>query len=208
MSKKKTKEKKSRPLPKPNRQISNSMIRPFAAIGVNPILQRAREFPIHSCWIMNDWQASGLTNIIVARTQEDGRILFGSYLVDLLCLGLKDCFTRSDYAPNRFQRDLPDLLRGDGEPISVELAHEIIHGAIEYARGLGLEPHPDFQRLAADQVLDPPDAHPRSGQVEFGKNGKPLFIPGPYDNEVKISAVLGTLKRTVGEGNFDFLMMG
>ena len=46
--------------------------------------------------------------------------------------------------------------------------------------------------------------HPRSGKVKFGKDGKPLFISGPYDNA---EAIVRQLARTAGEGNFDYVMM-
>jgi hypothetical protein len=91
------------------------------------------------------------------------------------------------------------------EAISVELAHEIVYGALEYARKYGFEPHPDFTRLHADQVLDSPDMHPHSHHVAFGKDGKPFFISGPYDDKYKINRILQTLERTAGEGNFHYL---
>jgi hypothetical protein len=128
-------------------------------------------------------------------------------VVDLYCLGIKDAYTRTGYSLNRFERELPRMCQGEPEKISVELAHEIAYGALEYAEKLGFEPHPDFHRLQADLVLDPPDAHPRKNQVAFGKNGKPFYIAGPYDDKYKVMAVLNTLRRTVGEGNFDVLTM-
>lgn len=206
MSKKKNKDKKSRPLPKPNRQIPNSMVRPLTAAGVNSVIQSAREFPIYGCWVMAGWEEQGITPVVVARQQEADRIMFGVYMVDLYCLGIKDAFTRADYSLNRFERDLPKYLGDDPEPCSVELAHEIIYGALEYAEKLGFQPHPDFKNQMADLILDPPDAHPRNNHVTFGKDGKPLFISGPYDDEYKINMVLSTLKRTRGEGNFDYVI--
>ncbi len=55
-------------------------------------------------------------------------------------------------------------------------------------------------------MLDPPDAHPRVDHVLFGKDGKPFYVSGPYDDERKISFVINTLTRTCGEGNFDYLV--
>lgn len=206
MSKKKAKDKKQKPLPKPNRQIPNSMIKPFSAIGVNPILQQAREFPIHGCWVMGDWKETGITPVIVARTQPNNRILFGVYLVDHYCLGIKDAFTRTDYSPNRFEQSLDDYLAGNPAPCSVDFAHELIYGAIEYAEKLGFQPHADFKNQKADLVLDPPDAHPRKNKIEFGKDGKPLFVAGPYDDAFRVKHIISTLQRTCGEGNFDYLV--
>jgi hypothetical protein len=87
------------------------------------------------------------------------------------------------------------------EPCDVDLAHEIIYGSIDYARQYGFEPHRDYAQ--ASLVLDPPEMHPRKKRVTFGKDGKPLFISGPNDNA---SFIYGTLMRTAGEGNFDFMV--
>jgi len=46
------------------------------------------------------------------------------------------------------------------EPCSIELAHEIIYGGLEYAQRLGFQPHRDFTAQFCDQVLDPPESHP------------------------------------------------
>jgi hypothetical protein len=205
MKKKKTKDKSSRPLPRPNQQIPNSMIRPLTAIGRSDVLQKAREFPLHGCWIMEGWGETGITPVIVARAQEPNQIMFAAFIIDLYCLGIKDVYTRADYSLSRFERELPSLCGGAPEPISPELAHEIIYGAVEYAEKLGFQPHPDFKNQMADLMLDPPDTHPRENNVSFGKDGKPLFISGPYDDAIKISTVLNTLKRTCGEGNFHYI---
>ena len=39
-------------------------------------------------------------------------------------------------------------------------------------------------------------------EFEFGKDGKPFYIAGPFDNSRKI---LETLSNSVGEGNFEFV---
>ena len=41
-----------------------------------------------------------------------------------------------------------------------------------------------------------------TGQVEFGKDGKPFFISGPHDN---VDAILRQLERNAGVGKHDFL---
>jgi hypothetical protein len=206
MSNKTKKGKTSRPLPKPNRQISNSLARKSIILGLSDALQHAREHALYGCWLMNGWQDAGLTPVVVAREQEAGKLMFGVYMVDLYCLGVKDVYTRTDCSINTFQRDLPRMCMGEPIKCSVELAHEIIYGALEYAEKIGFEPHPDFKKQLADVMLDPPDAHPRNNHVTFGKDGKPFYVSGPYDDKFKISFVLSTLKRTCGEGNFNVLM--
>jgi hypothetical protein len=66
------------------------------------------------------------------------------------------------------------------EKCSPEFTHEVIYSGLEYA-------------------------HPRVDHVPFGKDGKPLFFTGPYDDEHKISFVINTLNRTCGEGNYHYI---
>ncbi|GAB4505414.1 MAG: hypothetical protein Fur0043_24090 [Anaerolineales bacterium] len=205
MPKKQKKDKKPR-LPKVNTQIPISRVRPLHFTSSREVLQRAREYPLYGCWVMEGWQESGITPVVIARQQSLDRLFFAVYLVDLYCLGVKDAFTRINVSKSRFERDLPKLCSGAPQACPVELAHEIVYGALEYAERYGFSPHPDFKRQMADQVLDPPEAHPRSGEVEFGKDGKPFFFAGPYDDERKIQQVLSTLQRTAGEGNYNYLL--
>jgi hypothetical protein len=205
MSKKRKKDKRPR-RPKVNSQIPISKVRKFSLKTPQEILKNARKYPILGCWTMQGWQESGIAPFIIARQQDEGQVLFANYMVDLYCLGIKDVLVETNYARKRFERSLPKFCMQQPEEISVELAHEIIYGALEFARKYGFEPHPDFTRLNADQVLDPPEAYPRTHKVEFGQDGKPLFISGPYDDERKIQRILQTLERNAGEGNFHYVI--
>ena len=42
-------------------------------------------------------------------------------------------------------------------------------------------------------------------EIECGKNGKPLYIPGIDDNEQKINSIIKQLEKTAGVGNFKYL---
>jgi hypothetical protein len=165
-------------------------------------IRRSRHYPLIGCWAQAGWEDAGLAAVVVARRQPDGLITFGSYVVDYYCLGVKDCWARADASYARFTGDLlPTLTQGAPVEIGAATAHELIYGSIEYAARWGFRPHPDFK--LAQMVLDPPGQQPRSGQVTFGKDGKPLFVSGPYDNA---EAIMRQLMRTAGEGNFDYMV--
>ncbi|MBA4379794.1 MAG: hypothetical protein C0393_03775 [Anaerolinea sp.] len=204
MTKKQKKDKKPRP-PKINQQIPISRIRPLKLTGPRYFLQHAREYPILGCWVNAEWKKSGITPVVIARQQSPDKVIFAVCLVDLYCLGVKDAYANADYSRKKFEQNLPHICSDAPEECSIELAHEIIYGGLEYAKQYGFDPHPDFKRQMADQVLDPPDAYPGTHKVRFGKNGKPFFAAGPYDDERKISQVLSTLTRTAGEGNYNYL---
>jgi len=89
-----------------------------------------------------------------------------------------------------------------GEPavqVPLELGRQIVYGAIGYARELGFEPHSDFRRAAG--YLGAWDGE---CELAFGRDGKPMYISGPYDDGERI---IRNLHRSLGEGNHDFMDM-
>lgn len=205
MPKKRKKDKKPR-RPKINSQLPISKVRKVTLVTPLEALRSARQYPILGCWTIEVWQEGGIAPVVIARQQDDGKVLYANYLVDLYCLGVKNVIADENVPEKRFERSLQKMCMQAPQAIPVELAHEIVYGALEYARKYGFEPHPDFTRLDADQMLDEPDAHPRTHNVQFGQDGKPFFAAGPYDDERKIKHILQTLERTAGEGNFHYLI--
>lgn len=83
-------------------------------------------------------------------------------------------------------------------PAPLQLARHLIYGAVDAARGWGFEPSDDFTVAAAHLG----DWHDRSA-ITFGRDGTPCYMQGPCDDA---AAVLATLRRTVGEGNFHYFI--
>jgi hypothetical protein len=166
-------------------------------------VRRARNYPIEGCWVREDWHVDGLAVVVIARRQPDGNLVFGVYLVDCLCLGLKNTYFNANVSVGEFYREsLPQIFHDmSWVDISPALAHEIIYGGIAYAEQLGFRPQRDFRR--SQYILDLPDEHPPTGTVEFGRDGKPLYVSGPDDN---VQAVLRQLDRAVGEGNYQYIV--
>ena len=144
---------------------------------------------------------NGMAQVIVVR-QDHNRYLFGSYLIDYWCLGVKDTIPPRKMGHSRYQAFRELCTERFQEPfvdISLEQAQSIIYGAAEYARKLGFEPVPDFNTKAQVHLgLRPETLIP----IEFGKDGQPFFVSGPYDNAEK---VIKTLEASVGEGNFHYI---
>jgi hypothetical protein len=69
-----------------------------------------------------------------------------------------------------------------------------VFGAVDYARGLGFDPHRDFYLAAGHLGTRQPPS-----RIRFGRDGKPYFQQGPYDNPTR---VMRTLDRSVGPGNY------
>src|SRR5262249_35129571 len=84
-------------------------------------------------------------------------------------------------------------------PAPLDLARHIVFGAVDYARSLGFEPHPDFAKGAA--LLGNWEAG--DSDVTCGRDGKPFYINGPHDDTY---GTIAKLRQTVGDGNFDHLI--
>jgi hypothetical protein len=183
-----------------------------------------REAPVAGCWVTPHWSdrlgvtghadwpglpageyesgESGLVGVLVARDPGSTVVACG-FLVDVFCLGVKD--TNGPKTMDR--RKLPDFTRTffsawPGQtPVAAppDLARHLVFGAVDYARSLGFEPHPDFAKGAA--LLG--DWETGSSDVTFGQDGKPFYINGPRDDTY---GTLAKLRQTAGEGNFDYLV--
>ncbi len=146
-------------------------------------------------------QDTGLAQIFVTRIERNQYVL-GSYLVDYLCLGIKDA-----YGPRKLNRAKYEAIieaayqtfDENYQEITLKQAQAIIFGAVDYAAKLGFHPHPDFESAKA-HLGQPLDELPA---IEFGREGKPFYMNGPYDRP---NEILTKLRETVGEGNFNYLL--
>jgi hypothetical protein len=165
---------------------------------------RARLLPIGDCLISNNREYEGLCTVIVPRRHVTGNITFGVYLLDVFCLGLKNTHALFNYSIEEYEEMVAKLydahLHGYA-PCSYELAHNLIYGAIAYASKLGFKPHKDW--ALSQMILQKPNTV-EPMDLDFGKDGKPFFINGPYDN---VTAIVNQLNKSVGEGNYDFTYM-
>ena len=150
---------------------------------------------------IDEHDIGGLGMVLVARTTGYKRFVVCTYMVDYWCLGLKDTMGEKKLNDTKYQQFLNMAYRGfpDGYcEIALEQAQAIVYGAIDYAAELGFKPHKDFQKTK--NHLGSWNGQPK---LTFGRQGKPYFIEGPYDNAAQI---MHTLRKNVGEGNFDYLI--
>lgn len=162
----------------------------------------ARTLPFYECLINQNWRDSGLATIVISRQQPDGNLIFGVFLVDIFCQGLKDTFCNADVSIRKYKAELVDKSYSHEKSMKcpVSLAHHVIYDGIAFAAQFGFTPNADFKlsRFVLDAKADVEPCE----DIEFGKDGKPLFIAGPHDNANRI---IRQLTLTAGNGNFDFI---
>ncbi|MDC0835002.1 DNA-binding response regulator [Geitlerinema sp. CS-897] len=141
----------------------------------------------------------GLGVVFLSRSDRFERYSITTYLVDYWCLGVKDAMKPRPANGSEHSELLSMAYSGFPEgfrDITLEQAQALVFGAAEYAKGLGFDPHPDFEEAKA-----------HLGQwngelkLEFGLDGEPFFTSGPYDD---VDSIMQTLRRNVGDGNFHY----
>ena len=169
------------------------------------LLRRSRLMPLEGAWVQRDWQQQGEARVLVARAQPSDDLLIANFAVDFLCTGVR----LSSYVANVdrdtfWKESLPRLY--DGEPpstISEAIANEIIWGSVEYADNLGFRPTSSFRET--QYILQPDGALPTSGTIEFGFDGRPVYIPYSHDNQL---AIIRRLIDAVGPDGFAYVPRG
>ncbi len=178
---------------------------------------RAGEPELAGCWVSPGWSCellvspregwddidlgdggpAGVALVLVARAGRGDRISVCGYLVDTFCLGVKNVV-----GPARMREcDLPAFVRtyfaafpAPAIRAPIELARHVVLGAAAFASGLGFAPHPDFAAARGHLgELDEPCA------ITFGREGRPLYVQGPYDDPI---AIMATLRAAVGGDGF------
>jgi hypothetical protein len=177
---------------------------------------------IVGCWVSAGWRAglgvaehpdwpaaeaddsgeaaedAGLVAVLVAREHKYDKVAVCGWLVDVYCMGVRDVLGPRAVAG----RELPAFVERyfDGFPgaaaeAPIELARHLVWGAVEYARGLGFEPAPDFE-----PSTDHLGALEGKSDITFGRDGRPTFVQRPHDDA---ASVLSTLEASVGKDGFD-----
>ena len=156
----------------------------------------------HEAHISKDWRLHGLAHLLVARLRDDGSADVGVFLVDVLCLGLKETLFESDVPASEAKGFITaHLPEGESEFIHPACAKKLIEGAIANAERLGFAPHRDYRK--ARRVLSGLDATLCPTEFTFGRDGRPYYVQGPNDTPERVKRVLAMLEARCGPDGFD-----
>jgi hypothetical protein len=175
---------------------------PWSHAGKIHRIRHADDYPVEACYLNADWKEQGLARIVVTRSQENGKIMVGAFLVDTFCLGVKNAFCNEGLGRRRIDDQLLPGYYHNEEPtrVGINYVKEIIYGAVEYARSLGFEPHPDFE--LSRHVLGSEEIGTTRNLTFGGPEGKPLYVAGSDDDA---GATLRKLRKKLGENGFNFI---
>ena len=163
---------------------------------------------LRACWVSAGWSdgllvderlgwpdgadtapdTPGLAAVLVARYAGRDKVTACGYLIDLYCLGVKDVIgprVLNDQQHAQFTRTFFAGYRQPPIAAPLELAQQLVLGAARYARSLGFDPAPGF-----DAVRGHLGEWSGVRAITFGRNGRPEYIQGPYDNAVQVQDTL------------------
>lgn len=163
------------------KQLKKSSPNASAKSGLPPEWLAA-DAPIADVYIPEKLFEIGIGSVWFSRQLEDGRYSMSAFLVDTFCLGVKNAFY-SILSPEQYRQEINNFRENSGEDFVTcepEYARKLVEMAAAYALELGIEPHADY--TIAKMIFGDVDASRCDANFQFGRDGKPLYIPVPSDN--------------------------
>lgn len=145
--------------------------------ALKPIQTSRYLSPIIESYVYRDIWQEGIGTVLIVRRLPNGNVLVANYLIDTWCLGVKDAFV------SEISREMlkPFLMQQPMESQPPEYCKALIMNAIEYGKSNGLNPNIDKK---SKQMIAGIKYSPDEYTFQFGKDGKPFYINGPYDDEL------------------------
>ena len=165
---------------------------------------RAAHAPIQHCFLTESVFDIGIGTLVLARGATRHSIALSSFLIDVFCLGIKDVMFESvESEVFGMYMDATDA----GSPmISVDpsYARKLLRELAVWSQSIGLAPHRDF--VAVERIFGDVSADASDAVFRFGRDGKPVYIPGPTDTAPLIRRRIEQLRKSLGDDGFDFEM--
>ena len=141
------------------------------------LIKVTNKWPVCNCWRLYEASQCHKVTVFVVRTIPNGNYILGSYLLDLLSLGIKDTFLAINLSKSNLTKyELFDE-RISKELISYQDARSLILGSLAFAKKHGFAPHDNWEDSKC--MIEPND--PYEAKFTFGLKGKSFYIPSIHD---------------------------
>lgn len=177
-----------------------SLSRPAMATSAKGHMRSASRWPLLECRLGRSWRDSRLAQVLVSRRGPLG-IAMGFFLVDLGCLGVKDCIALADLSEKEYREFIEGA--SEHEPLDEcdpTLAVKIVQTGVAFASELGFRPTKDY--LHGREIFGDIDPGACVDEVPCGKDGKPIYVAGPHDD---VRRVMRQLESRLGREGFYFV---
>jgi hypothetical protein len=170
--------------------------------GLPARVLRAAQAPIQHCLVTESLFETGMGTLILARGATAHHLAFGSFLLDVFCLGIKDV-TFESLQGDEFAMYVEATDAGASlASIDPHHARKLLRDLAGWSQSIGFAPHCDF--AAVERIFGDVSADTSEVDFQFGNDGKPLYIPGPFESATLIRRRIEQLQKQLGEGGFEF----
>jgi hypothetical protein len=161
---------------------------------------RASRAPIQHCLLPESLFDVGIGPLVLVRGATLHDVTFASFLVDVICLGIKDV-TFAAIEGEAFERiiDAMDVL-SPLIPVEPSYARKLLRDLAAWSQSIGFAPHQDF--AAVEPLFGAANADASDAVFPFGRDGKPFYIPGPGDSPPLVQRRIEQLRNALGDGGF------
>jgi hypothetical protein len=84
------------------------------------------------------------------------------------------------------------------------MARKLLRDVVAWSRSIGFAPHRDF--AVVERLFGDVDSNASDAAFQFGREGKPVYVPGPGESSQQVLRRVAHLQRTLGEGGFDLIV--
>ncbi len=148
-------------------------------------LRQAEKWPVVQALVSDGLWSDGIGYGIIARRVSGGELIWGIFLLDVYCLGLKDVFWQAG-SLGQFKELLEKITDHSPQKLvktSPEALVKIVLGSVQFAKALGFPAHPAYRNTA--MLLSGIDPATCPDEFTFGKDGKPFYVQGPFESEAQ-----------------------
>jgi hypothetical protein len=163
---------------------------------------RAAQAPIQHCLLTESVFDAGMGTLVLVRGITHHHVTLSSFLVDTFCLGIKDVMFQS--VEGEVLEMYVEAASMAAPMVSVDpsYARKLLRELAAWSQSIGFTPHREFaavERMFGDVSADASDA-----VFRFGRDGKPVYIPGPSDSAFLIRRRIEQLQKHLGDDGFGF----
>jgi hypothetical protein len=163
---------------------------------------RAANAPIQHCFLTESVFDVGMGTLILARGATSVYTAFSAFLLDTFCLGIKDV-TFESVESEVFEMYI-DATDAGSPMVSVDpsYARKLLRDLAAWSQSIGFAPHRDF--AAIERMFGEVSADACDEVFRFGRDGKPVYIPGPGDTAPVIRRRIEHLQKYLGDDGFGY----
>jgi len=147
-------------------------------------VRRAAALPIRQCLVSETLFRGGIGQVILTRGVSSLSFELASFLVDVHCLGVKDVVFRT--IESEEYEDYVAALESATALVAVAPAdaRKLLRDAAAWAGQFGFPPHKDY--AVVERAFGDASAEASEAVFEFGRDGKPFYVSGPFDTPAQI----------------------